>query len=298
MSGPSAMTVEVAARKFAVPFECVCCGEAPDAEMIAALPHARPKPMAREAAGGMLFPYCRRCVAHVLDWESAPLTSAGVMVIGILAALVVAIASRFLFGLVVFVLVLPIAYALASSRRKRAKAACAPSCASPGRAVTYLGGNPTARSFSFESLTYAARFAEQQSKLTAVTPKLRKLLDGHRIARLAVPTPAAPPMIVPPPLSGRDWIARVEAQSTTISRRNTLGRALEVVHEPGERQELLLAASRLELGPLLGRLEGLDGPAARQQVQRAIEELRADNVPDELEALELRQLEARLHQLT
>jgi len=292
------MTVEVAARKFAVPFECVCCGEVPDAELTSAVARTRGNPVIRETMRSLVFPYCRRCVAHALDWESAGMASAGVMVIGILTALVIAIATQLVFGLLVFAITIPCAWMVATSRHKRAKTACGPSCASPGRAVTYLDGTAASRSFAFESLTYAARFAEHNtSRLTEVSPQLRKLLDGHRIARLAVPTPAAPPMVVPPPLTGPEWIARIEGLPTTISRRNMLGRALEVIHDPGERHELLLAASRLELADMFGKLEGMDRAAARQLLLRTIEEVRVDNVPDELEALELRQLEARLHQV-
>jgi hypothetical protein len=250
----------------------------------------------------LVFPYCRRCVRHVLDWESAGVASAGALVIGIVAALVVAIATQLVFGLLVFALAIPAAWMLATARRKRARTACGPSCASPGRAVSYLepleGAGANTRTFAFESLTYAARFAEHNThRLTEVSPPLRKLLEGHRIARLAVPTPAAPPMVVPPPLSGAEWIARVESQPTTIARRNMLGRALEVVHEPGERDELLQATSRLELAGVLGKLAGADRASARQLLQRAIADVRGDNAPDELEALELQQLEARLHQL-
>jgi hypothetical protein len=212
---------------------------------------------------------------------------------------VISLATRLVIGAIAFAAAALLAWSFGAARRSAARAALGPSCASPDRALAYLGWSGTTSAFSFESPTYAARFAEQNEKhLIQIDAQLRKLLEGHRIARLAVPTPAAAHLVVPPPASVHEWISRIERSRSTVERRNTLRRALDAAHEEADRAQLLEAASRIELAPILGRIDGLASPGARKhQLQRAIEEIRADNIPEELQAAEVQQLESRLRDL-
>ena len=291
--------VEVSARTFEVPFECPCCGAPPDTELEISVTRTSGRQVARDTARALEFPYCSRCVAHAGIWESAGMRSAGVIVAGIVAAVVVSLATRFVIGAIVFGAAILFAWSLASARRAAAKAGTGPSCASPDRALEYLGWSGTTSAFSFESPTYAARFAEQNTKhLTQVGDRLRKLIEGHRIARLAVPTPAAPHLVVPPPAEIGDWIERIERSRSAVERRNTLSRALDVARDAGERAQLLEAASRIELAPIIARVDSLSSAGAKKhQLQKAIDGIRADNIPGELGAAEIQQLEARLRDL-
>lgn len=294
----SGLVIEVSARKFSIPFECPCCGAAPDAEL--KVPATRiGKRAVRETTRGLDFPYCRRCISHVTAWESSGVTSAGAMLLGILAAIIIAIGVKLLIGVGIFVAAIPLAWTVRSSNRANAKARCGPSCAAPGKALTYLGWTGNVNSFSFESPTYAARFAEHNPKtLINVTRQLERLLEAHRVARLAVPTPAAAHMVVPPPPSTREWIARIERQPGPIARRNALARSLEAVHDPSERSQLVQAASQAELGAVLDKVNLVTSAAAKKAVLLgAIEAIRWDNMPDELQEAELRQLEGRLRAL-
>ena len=288
--------VEVSARTFEVPFECPCCGATPDTELGISVTRTSGRPVGRDTARALDFPYCGRCAGHVGIWESAGMRSAGVIVTGIVAAVVVSLATRFVIGAIVFVAAILFAWSLGSARRAAARAGTGPSCASPGRALAYLGWSGTTSAFSFESPTYAARFAEQNTKhLTHVGDRLRKLIEGHRIARLAVPTPAAPQLVVPPPAGVNDWIQRIERSRSAVERRNTLSRALDVARDAGERAQLLEAASRIELAPIMGRVDGLSSAGAKKHgLQKAIDRIRADNIPEELAAEQIRRLEARL----
>jgi hypothetical protein len=290
------MIVEVSTRTFVVPFECPCCGADPDTEL--AIPVTRPagREVSRDTARALHFPYCKRCVEHVEVWESAGLRSAAVMVAGIVAAVVVSLATRLVIGAIAFAAAALLAWSLGAARRGAARAGLGPSCASPDKALAYLGWSGSTSAFSFESPTYAARFAEQNEKhLLHVHEQLRKLLEGHRIARLAVPTPAAPHLVVPPPASVSDWIARLEGSRSTVERRNTLRRALDAARDDAERAQLLEAACRIELAPILGKIDGIGSAGARKhQLQRAIDEVRADNIQEELQTAEVRQLESRL----
>lgn len=282
--------VEVSSRKFGVPFECPCCGAAPETDV---------RVTARPSGQTLAFPYCRRCVSHVSAWESAGVASAAIMLLGILSAVVIAFAAKVWLGLAVFVAAATIAWWVRGARRAAATGLCGASCASPQLALEYRGWSGQVSSFAFESPTFAARFAEQnQSLLANVTPQLRKLLDAYRKARLAVPTPAVATGVAPPPLTVKDWLARIESTEGTVARRVALGRALEMTDEAAGRRELIQTVARLELAPLLDRLSRVQSPAQKRSLlERAIADLGVDNIPDELEAVELQHLQARVAEL-
>jgi hypothetical protein len=292
----SGTDVEISSRTFAIPFECPCCGADPDTELAVPVTRGAGREVVRETARALAFPYCKRCLAHVERWDAVGIRSAAMMIAGVVAAVVLSLATRVVIGAIAFAAAALLAWSLTSARRAAVRAALGPSCASPDRALAFLGWSGRSSAFSFASPTYAARFAEQNTKLLVqVGEQLRKLLEGHRIARLAVPTPAAAHLVVPPPASTAEWIARIENSRSTVERRNTLRRALDASHDPGERAQLLEAACRIELAPVLGRLDGLSGAGAKKhRLQRAIDEVRADNMPEELQEFEVRQLEARL----
>jgi hypothetical protein len=282
--------VELAARKFALPFECPCCGAPPDTEL---------RVKSKATGQSLEFPYCQRCIAHVRKWDDAGVASAGIMVLALSGAIGAAVSGSILIAAAVFIGGSSIAWWARSARRAAAQASCGNSCATPGQAVSYLGWSGATSSFSFASPTFAARFAEANAQLVAAeTPQLRKLLDGYRRARLAVPTPAVAAGVAPPPLTARDWIARVESTKGTVARRIELSRALEMVEDAHPRRELIQTVARIELAPLLDKLQRLSSPAAqRNLLTTAIEQIRTDNIADELQAAELEKLETRLAEL-
>jgi hypothetical protein len=290
--------VEVSARRFVIPFECPCCGAAPDAEMAIHLTRSAGRRVATESALALAFPYCQRCVAHVTAWEASGTIVVAVLLGGIIAGVIAGIATHFLVGLGVFAAAIPVAWLMTQARRGRAKASCGPSCACPGRALVYLGWSGSDSAFTFESHTYAARFAEQNpTVLSNASTSLKRLLEGHRVARLAVPTPATAVLTVPPPATLQDWIGRIEACKGAVSRRNILQRALDGLHEKHDRQEVIAAAMRLEVAPVLDEVDGLTSIAAKGRLQRAIDGFRADNIPEELQTAVLRELDTRWRKL-
>jgi hypothetical protein len=286
----AAVTVELAARKFTLPFECPCCGAPPDAEL---------RVTSNTTGQALEFPYCARCIAHLRRWEQSGVASAGIMVLVITGAIGAAISGAFLVAAIIFVAGASLAWWLRVARRASAKAACGESCATPGHAVTYLGWSGATSGFVFASPTFAARFAEaNQNLLAAETAQLRKLLDGYRKARLAVPTPAVAAGVAPPPLTAADWQRRIESTQGKVARRIALQRALEFISDPHKRRELIHTLARIELAPLLDKLQHLSSPAAKRDLLAAtIEAIKADNIPDELQAAELEKLEARLAEL-
>lgn len=284
--------VEVTARRFTIPHECPCCGAVPDTELPISLTAGRP--LAADTARSILVPYCQRCVGHAQRWDASGVASAGIMLAGLVAGIAFALSVHVIVGVAAAVVVAPLAYAARQVRRGKAKAACGESCVGPGRALTYLGWSGTTTAFDFDSHAYTARFAEANPSLvTSPSPQLGKLLEGHRVARLAVPTPAAT-VVVPPPATLADWIAKLEASIGAVSRRVTLARALDALSDLAERQLVILKAKDLEMAPILADLEGLDTPQGKQRLQRAIDDVRADNIPEALQVAILFDLEGRL----
>lgn len=95
-----------------------------------------------------------------------------------------------------------------------------------------------------------------------------------------------------------DWIARIEGYKGPVARRNALERALQEIHDPAAKQRLVLAASRIEVAAVLDKVDALASAAAKKRhLKKAIDDIRNDNISDELQAAELQQLEERLRSL-
>jgi len=284
--------VEVASRRFAVPFQCPCCGAAPDAELAIPVTRTKGRTLAEDSAQRLDFPYCRRCLAHVESFQGAGVVSAGITLVGILAGVAVAVFVHVIAGLLMLLAALGVAYGLLMNRRSQAAAQCSPACPSADTAVTYFGWSGSSSTFAFRSPTYTARFAEDNTvKLVHASSGLRRLLEGHRVARLAVPTPAAS-MVVPPPRTGAEWLSRIEMAPTRSARHHDLLNALEMIQDATERKDLLRAATRAELATLRIRLEKLNATARITCLEQAIRAVAVDNVQPELQRAILAELEA------
>jgi len=284
--------VEICARRFVIPLECPCCGSEPDAEILIALKPGRRR-VASDTARQLGFPYCQRCVGHVTLWETGSMWAALVILLGIAGGLIAGVVTRFQMGVFVFLWAIPGAWILGAAGQRKARSRCMPSCASANKAVTYLGWSGSTSSFSFESPTYTARFAEQNAAtLVSVTPPLRQLLEAHKSARLQVPTPASATRVVPPPLDAQGWLAFVQRQTRTVARRIALVRALDSLQDAGDRQAVVAAACRAELAELWAEVSSLPASARTRRLREALAEARADNLPPELAEAKVRELEA------
>lgn len=208
-------------------------------------------------------------------------------------------------GLAVFGASIPAALILAAQRRAQAKASCGPACVIASPAVNYLGWSGSVSTFEFAAMMYAGRFAQRNARnLINVSAELRHILDD--------PALAPPAVYVAPQIrvvrdeqrgSARDpvleWIARIEGYKGPVARRNALERALAEINDSRAREQLVLAASKIEVAAVLDKVDTLASPAAKKRhLQKTIADIRADNIPDELQAAELQQLEERLRSLT
>lgn len=288
-----ATVVEVASRTFALPMDCPCCGATPDGELLISLARTARDRVAADSARSVDVPYCRVCIEHATMWEAAGVMSAGLGVIGIVAGAIIVAASSAVVGGAVIVAALLVGVALAAARRAQARHACRESCSCPQRAVGYLGWTGSATGLSFESKSYAAKFAEQNTGRLVEDPRVRTLLDRYKLARIAVPTPAAAVQTIPPPPDAAEWMARLASESSRVARRAAFSRALEVLTEPKERDQVIRAVAAIELATLMAPIAKLHGEMRRRALELALAHVRADNLPDELRAALLRDLEAK-----
>jgi hypothetical protein len=302
----SGVIVEVSAQKISVPFQCPCCGnDRPDGEFAASYTRTTGKRVIRETTRGFSFPYCTPCLAHVQKWQSADALRRGVLIAGIVLAIIVGLSASGTAGIVVFGISIPIALVLAAQRRSQAKASCSPGCVIPGPAVSYLGWSGSVKMFSFTAAVYAGRFAQHNARnLINVNADLRHVLEHPALVAPAVEEPPRVPArrnvaeqsSADPVL---DWIARIEGYKGPVARRNALERALQEIQDPHARRQLMLAASKIEVAAVLDKVDSLASPAAKKRhLEKAIADIRADNIPDELQAAELQQLEERLRSLS
>lgn len=293
--------VEVSARKFSVPFVCVCCSGAPTTEMAASSTRRSGKRVVRETTKSLGFPYCQPCYDHVIKWQAAGGLAYFILALGLIGGIVVGFAAQFAAGLITYVASFPVALIVASRWRHAARAGCGPNCATPDTSVAYLGWSGSVSSFEFRSEKYAARFGAGNARnLINVRPSLRQLIEQEssrprksvQASAHTVPSVARSPSAESDVL---DWISRIEGIKGPVARRNALERALREIPEGPSRDELLLAASRIEIAAVLDKVDSLVSVAAkRRHLHKAITDVQADNIPDELQAEELRQLEEKL----
>jgi hypothetical protein len=286
------VSVEICSRTFSYPTECPCCGADPDAELPIAL-RASSRTLSEHSATRILFPYCSQCVEHVATWEAGSSTMAVVVLLGVFGGGVLAMSGSALHGGVVCGAALLVAVMITSIIRSRARAMCSSSCAHAGQSVIYYGWSGSTSTFAFASPTYTARFGEHNAAdLVSVDDKLQKLLDAHEVARRQVTTSASPTRTVPLPFEPLAWLESVERQPSTVARRMVLTRALQVIQAASDREMLAEAVARAELAHVFERLANLPPYAKQRELRRVRAEIRADNLPDELRAVELRMLDA------
>ncbi|CAN5812688.1 hypothetical protein BH11MYX2_BH11MYX2_30980 [soil metagenome] len=283
--------VEVSSRIFSVPQECPCCGAAPNTEIRVRRTGSR---ASSNSATSFDVVYCAKCLAHVAAFEGAGLWSAGLLATGLLAAIVLAIFVS-LAGLLALPIAVLLAFVFTTRRRHAARKSCGPSCATTGKALAYLGWNGTTTALELASPTYAARFAEANTELlVAPTPRLRQLVEGLRIARLAVPTPATAVHVVPEPPTASEWVAQLENASGPAMRRQILVRALAATTKGNARAELISGAVRIDLASTHKALAGAGREAQAKLLGAAIARVTADNLPAPVKEAALESLEARL----
>ncbi|MDI1476410.1 hypothetical protein [Polyangium sp. y55x31] len=96
----------------------------------------------------------------------------------------------------------------------------------------------------------------------------------------------------------RRTVIKMEAARGPAGRRSALEAGLREITSPQKRERLLVEASRIEVEAVLDKVDGLKTAAAKKRnLQTALEALRNDDVPDELQAKQIQWLEDALAEL-
>lgn len=104
--------------------------------------------------------------------------------------------------------------------------------------------------------------------------------------------------VLPEALMVDEVAARLRVAAGPAARRRELAQGLRFMESPQHRQALLLRASTIEVEAVLEKVAGLKTPAVkRRRLQEALDALRADAVPDELQTQQVAWLEAALRDL-
>jgi hypothetical protein len=205
-------------------------------------------------------------------------------------------------GVAVFGAACVLAWIASARVKKKARAACQTQCGSPHAAAAFLGWSGTINTFQFSSSNYAAKFGHGNAKkLVNVSPALAQFLQqaASRASKPLSSGAAAEATSAVARASVTEWIERIEGYKGSVARRNALEKALHEIRDPREREQLLLAASKIEVRAVLDKIDTLKSPAAkRRHLQQAIEQIKVDNLPDELQAVELQILEQQVRALT
>lgn len=281
--------VQVSSRSFDYPSDCPCCGSEPDGELAIPLRDGV-RTTSPDSARRQLFPYCKRCIRHVVAVDHARTIAAVTVLAGIALASVLGLGDETIRGVYVLIATFAVAAIGGMVLLGRARHMCTPACASSERAVTFLGWSGAVTTFRFTSAVYTARFAEANAKsLVSVEPALERLLEGHARAREEVPTPAAPIRAVTPHTRAA-WSVYFASQPGPLARRRALARALGVTYETSERAALISMIAHAELDALIAGIDGISFAARQRKALHAIDEVSADNLPDELRDAMLREL--------
>lgn len=289
------MRVQLSGKRFVFGRNCVCCGAPAETELAVSATRTTGKRVVRTRTNTWMFPYCQSCVAHVAAWDSAG--GCGVIAFALIVGTVLSF-WHLLVGVAVAGIGIALAVRDASKKRAAAKALCGPACTSAQRAVTYEGWSGTVETFEIASEQYAVQFMlGNRAKLINVSPetwsRLRAALDSGKVA------PAAAPALQ---TRGNDsllrWTAKVENAKGPATRRAAVESALRDSNLT-RREEFIRAAARIELRATLDKVESLQTVAAKKRyISDALEALRADSAPDDLQAAELTLLEDELKSLT
>ena len=176
------MRVQLSGHKFEFPRKCACCGGHADVELSASASKSSGKRVIHKQTNVWDFPYCKRCVHHVLSVEATTKLAVGVAVVALGLSLIVSFSYTGELGLTVGVLGIAGAVAIYLIGLAKARAHCVSDCVAVGRAVCYLGWHGPLHQFDVLSTSYALDFMlVNQSKLVNLSDQARNLLGGSSV---------------------------------------------------------------------------------------------------------------------
>lgn len=288
------MRVELSGLKLVFPLQCSCCGNAASGTYAARATRTTGKRVVRSTSRGWEFPHCDVCAGHL----RAYISGSGPAALSLLVGVVLGFAAHW--G-AVFVGVLA-ATLFVLKAHAQGEAARTPSCATASAPAAFVGWSGTVQRFEIASPAYAsALMLANEKRLINLTHQGREaLLAAAAFSMNSTPARATAAASRPALLEAEllRWVAKVEAQRGPAGRRAVLAEALCSTGDEASRQRLLLEASRIEVGAVLDKVDGLKTPAAKKRhLKAALDALKSDDVPDELQSQQVSWLEQALEQL-
>lgn len=281
------MRVDLAGQTLSFPAQCCCCGNYPDSTYAASASKSRGKRKVTTTTREWQVPICSACERHVAALGAAWLYLLGLWLAGALLG-----GLGFLPG---FWLAMLAGLAAFLYKRHLARRACSPTCAGAGAPIDYLGLQGSPHQFGVRSPAYArALLAANGRRVRNLTHESRRAFrEGKSAEVLAGHEAAADSHSLEGFLA--EWLPKIEAQRGPAGQRAVLAKALAAVPYAVVRERLMLEASRIEVTAVLDKVDGLKTTAAkRRHLTAALEELRADAVPDDLQDQQIRWLEEAL----
>ncbi len=174
------MRVDVSGYKFTFPYQCACCGSAPQTTLTASASRSTGKRVVHTSSKSWDFPYCAGCIEHVRTARQAGKTrdySIGASVLGTIALF---FSPLYFYSIIVAIVGIPIGFYVYKKQMVSARCMCGLACVAVQSAVTYYGWQGTCHMFDIASPSYALVFmVANQSKLVNVTPKVWQWLQAN-----------------------------------------------------------------------------------------------------------------------
>jgi len=306
------MRVAFSARALKFPPVCSCCGDASNAAFVAKATRTTGKRVVHHRTHSWEIPWCGVCSAHADLASTAVMVFALIAMAAIVVGIVIWLSAAHAAGIALGIAIggvaggLPILMILNARAERRRK----PTCSTVGSPVEFLGWDGSVQFFDCRSERFAAAFAiANQTKLINVSPELRQLLtrvaeaaESARKVRTHEEETAAPALELRPPPARNEslimWLEKIERLKGTAARRAAFGRALVEITSSEDRATLALEVSRMDVRTALDKADSLKTAAAkRRALVEALERIRADDVPDELQAPEIAMLEDAIRRL-
>jgi hypothetical protein len=295
------MLIEVSANTLSLPRLCACCANDPDTEIPLVATRTSGKRVIKTQSRTWRFPFCRDCLHHVERWQAASTHAIVLAVLALVCALAGFSTPAFWVGTV---LNFCAAVGVLLWGRSKARALCSPACSSAELSIAYLGWRGTVQVFDIRSPQFAAAFASNnRRKLINVDAEVRATLEAVREVEVVLPKlePVRPPPVpraADPGDTYVKWVSKIESLKGPAARRAALERALLEVVNPADQAKLKTEVARIEVRAALDRADSLKTvPAKRRAIQEAIDYVRRDSVPDELQAEEIGLLTVALREL-
>lgn len=323
------MIVHVRGRELTFPYNCACCFAPADTRLRLFTTQLRGVRGRHVETGTWEIPYCTLCSSHSTDFANAHHEFAFFVPLGAILGLVlfVALASSapaigLLLGCIPALGGLFARQHFRSEKKKEASARCTPGCCGPGQGARFVGWDGSTQTFELFNRLFAAEFLVKNEK------KLVNLNhDGHQLlswkhgqlraaweaeeARLRPQREAAAAaeyarraeqerfaMAEAEKEAFNNALSKLEAARGPAARRNAIDKAFKTIQNPMMRMRLLTEAAQALVNVALEKAESMKSTAARRNaLQSALDELLADDVPDELQQQQLSALQAALNEL-